>query len=181
MAAQKRALDDSASTRKSKKSKTSSEEAKPATQAIKLVSEDVDFPRGGGTTFTPLEVKTIRAEAVKEANAELFEVGALMVYVLATIKTVSQDAQNDKSKKRKRKSEPGSSKKAVTAGDQGDKIRIEHLNYKVCLNILYPDTYLYLILAIKCRHENSGPSSIYIAPRSFNFIAKSIARSCPNH
>ena len=42
--------------------------------ATAVVSEELDFPRGGGTSFTPLEVKTIRAEAVREANEELFEV-----------------------------------------------------------------------------------------------------------
>jgi hypothetical protein len=78
MAALKRPLDDPSAARKSKKSKTSnttdvrSESAPQATS--KLASEEVDFPRGGGTSFTPLEVKAIRAEAVKEANAELFEV-----------------------------------------------------------------------------------------------------------
>ena len=47
---------------------------KTAQQASSLIAEDVDFPRGGGTSFTPLEVKAIRAEAVKEANEELFHV-----------------------------------------------------------------------------------------------------------
>ena len=47
---------------------------KPVQPASTLVSDEVDFPRGGGTSFTPLEVKAIRAEAVKEANEELFQV-----------------------------------------------------------------------------------------------------------
>jgi rRNA biogenesis protein RRP5 len=78
--AQKRALEDftTATTRKFKKSRitnqgTSKKEGS-SPSASKLVSQEVDFPRGGGTTFTPLEVKAIRAEAVKEANNELFEV-----------------------------------------------------------------------------------------------------------
>lgn len=78
MAAQKRALDDSSSTTKAKKSRTDSHKTdQPQAQQItsSLLTTDVDFPRGGGTSFTPLEVKAIRAEAVKEANAELFEVG----------------------------------------------------------------------------------------------------------
>ncbi|KAF7339807.1 rRNA biogenesis protein RRP5 [Mycena venus] len=73
----------------------------------------VDFPRGGGTSFTPLEVKAIRAEAVKEANAELFE---------------DAQAEAKQSKKRKRKSDAQSSTPA--AADKSDRIRIEHLNYK---------------------------------------------------
>lgn len=37
-------------------------------------SDEVDFPRGGGTSFTPAEVKTIRAEAQREANEDIFKV-----------------------------------------------------------------------------------------------------------
>ena len=64
----KRDLDEKSSQRKTKKIKLDNSQ-KPTVQA-----DDVDFPRGGGTTFTPLEVKTIRAEAVKEADNELYEV-----------------------------------------------------------------------------------------------------------
>ncbi|KAJ7107617.1 hypothetical protein C8R43DRAFT_199697 [Mycena crocata] len=109
MAALKRPLDDPSTARKSKKTKT--ENAPQA--ASKLVSDEVDFPRGGGTSFTALEVKAIRAEAVKEANAELFE---------------DAQAEAKQSKKRKRKSEVQPS--ASVAGEKGDRIRIEHLNYK---------------------------------------------------
>jgi rRNA biogenesis protein RRP5 len=72
MAAHKRALEDASSTPKPKKSKISNEAGR--NQQPVTTTEEVDFPRGGGTSFTPLEVKTIRAEAVKEANEELFEV-----------------------------------------------------------------------------------------------------------
>jgi len=37
-------------------------------------SNEVDFPRGGGTSFTPAEVKSIRAEAQREANKDIFKV-----------------------------------------------------------------------------------------------------------
>jgi len=37
-------------------------------------SDELDFPRGGGTSFTPAEVKTIRAEAQREANEDIFKV-----------------------------------------------------------------------------------------------------------
>lgn len=73
MAAHKRALEDTSSTQKLKKSKISKNEAGKNLQSA-TTTEEVDFPRGGGTSFTPLEVKTIRAEAVKEANEELFHV-----------------------------------------------------------------------------------------------------------
>jgi hypothetical protein len=36
--------------------------------------EEIDFPRGGGSSFTPLEQKAIRAEAIMEADAEIFKV-----------------------------------------------------------------------------------------------------------
>jgi rRNA biogenesis protein RRP5 len=67
----KRDLDEKSTQRKSKKIKLNNKDnsQKPTVQA-----DDVDFPRGGGTTFTPLEVKTLRAEAVKEADTELFGV-----------------------------------------------------------------------------------------------------------
>ena len=35
-----------------------------------LRPEEVDFPRGGGTSFTPVEYKTIRTEALKELKEE---------------------------------------------------------------------------------------------------------------
>jgi rRNA biogenesis protein RRP5 len=84
MVAQKRALDDSTTTHKAKKSKITDGEKPRAEKASKpatnLVTEEVDFPRGGGTSFTPLEVKAIRAEAIKEANEELFEAGFFYLY-----------------------------------------------------------------------------------------------------
>ncbi|KAH9486567.1 rRNA biogenesis protein rrp5 [Psilocybe cubensis] len=116
MAALKRTLDDSTSSRKPKKSRTESHQTKASSsqtsKTSSLLSTEVDFPRGGGTSFTPLEVKAIRAEAVKEANAELF-----------------QDVSNEKkSKKKKRKTDVESSK--AQPSESKDKIRIEHLNYK---------------------------------------------------
>lgn len=57
-----------------KANKKTDAEKKPALAASNQAPVEVDFPRGGGTTFTPLEVKTIRAEAHKEANEELFQV-----------------------------------------------------------------------------------------------------------
>jgi rRNA biogenesis protein RRP5 len=85
MSAQKRRLDDVSSSRKRKKAKgyaeNEGEEGKNGNDATTsaqkqpdLDKEAVDFPRGGGTTFTPLEVKAIRAEAVQEADQELFKV-----------------------------------------------------------------------------------------------------------
>lgn len=74
MAGQKRALDDSAASRTTKRPKKSSPDKSQTAASSNLVPDEVDFPRGGGTSFTPLEVKNIRAEAVKDADKELFEV-----------------------------------------------------------------------------------------------------------
>ncbi|KAF5385433.1 hypothetical protein D9757_005443 [Collybiopsis confluens] len=98
----KRSLDETPSTQKTKKPKTHSA---PAVSA--LTTDDVDFPRGGGTSFTPLEVKSIRAEAMKEANEHLF---------------------NEPPVTKKSKKEGGKSSHSVGKSDRA--ARIEHLNYK---------------------------------------------------
>ena len=86
MVGHKRRLDDGAFVQKSKKTKLSSEKSEkkthkgdsiPSTSAMTL--EEIDFPRGGGTTLTPLELKTVRAEAVREADQELFAVSGPIV------------------------------------------------------------------------------------------------------
>ncbi|KDR85384.1 hypothetical protein GALMADRAFT_234227 [Galerina marginata CBS 339.88] len=110
--APKRPLDDSSSSHKVKKSRTDTHKKDvPQLAKSSLLTTQTDFPRGGGTSFTPLEVKAIRAEAVKEANAELFE----------------DTTGGKKSKKRKRK-EAETTK--TRPSESNDKIRIEHLNYK---------------------------------------------------
>lgn len=82
MPVKKRGFDEkSSSTPKSKKVKLSENDDKPLQGAKEkalplqttsnLISEEIDFPRGGGTSFTPLEYKVIRAEALKEADEEV--------------------------------------------------------------------------------------------------------------
>ena len=76
-AGKKRVLEEASGTPKAKKTKVDKQPKKDKTaapQASALVPEEVDFPRGGGTSFTPLEVKAIRAEAAQEADQELFKV-----------------------------------------------------------------------------------------------------------
>jgi len=58
----------------SKSEKKHKPEAALPAQTPSGPSDEVDFPRGGGTSFTPAEVKTIRAEAQREANEEIFKV-----------------------------------------------------------------------------------------------------------
>ena len=104
MAAKKRQLEDTASVPKAKKTKVASEgkkekkEAKPEhipQPTAHIVPEETDFPRGGGTSFTPLEVKTIRAEAVKEANAELFTVRDLLVFCASRLHGMHRTHKNN--------------------------------------------------------------------------------------
>ena len=54
--------------------KRKSETIQVPVQTSSSPSGEVDFPRGGGTSFTPAEVKTIRAEAQREANEDIFKV-----------------------------------------------------------------------------------------------------------
>ncbi|KIM88562.1 hypothetical protein PILCRDRAFT_813517 [Piloderma croceum F 1598] len=113
----KRVLDEGSSTHRAKKVKLADKDknSKAKEQLIeapsKLTTEEVDFPRGGGSSFTPIEVKAIRAEALREADSELFE-----------------DVKQLKTKKRK----SGALSKAATNTpvDKRDQIRVEHLNYK---------------------------------------------------
>ena len=87
MVSKKRNLEDGTSP-KAKKSKLAAEAStdkkqktakakvradKPPETTSSIVPEEIDFPRGGGTTFTPQEVKAIRAEAMTEAD-DLFKV-----------------------------------------------------------------------------------------------------------
>ena len=58
--------------KKEKKAKAKAD--KPLQHTSNLVPEEIDFPRGGGTSYTPQEVKAIRAEAMEEAEEELFKV-----------------------------------------------------------------------------------------------------------
>ncbi|KAG6817708.1 hypothetical protein H0H87_004499 [Tephrocybe sp. NHM501043] len=115
MVAQKRALEESSTPHKSKKTKGA--DGQPSNSPLattSLTTEEVDFPRGGGTSFTPLEVKNIRAEGIKEANEELFE---------------DSQTQAKTAKQKKRKSEAKKTSGDAVA-DKNDQIRIEHLNYK---------------------------------------------------
>jgi rRNA biogenesis protein RRP5 len=68
--------------KKQKKVKAKVKADKPLETTSNIVPEEIDFPRGGGTTFTPQEVKAIRAEAKKEAD-DLFKVR--MQYIVSIL------------------------------------------------------------------------------------------------
>ncbi|KAL4069766.1 hypothetical protein V8B97DRAFT_2051647 [Scleroderma yunnanense] len=108
MAGHKRVLEDGSSVQKAKKVKTSS--GKDSLSGAPLATtEEIDFPRGGGTSLTALEVKEVRAEAVREADRELF----------STI-------QKPHAKQKKSSSDT----RTKSEGSRKDTIRVEHLNYK---------------------------------------------------
>lgn len=77
--ATKRTLEDAGEGTSPKKIKLSSKKRKSEAAPVPAQTssgpgDEVDFPRGGGTSFTPAEVKTIRAEAQREANEDIFRV-----------------------------------------------------------------------------------------------------------
>ncbi|KAH8119935.1 hypothetical protein DFH11DRAFT_1557375 [Phellopilus nigrolimitatus] len=105
-----------ASQRKRVKLSDTPEEGKQAPSVLR--PEEVDFPRGGGSSFTPVEYKAIRAEALKELNDE----------------DVFQDsgARNKGTRKGKKKANVGPTKKssAMQQTSKGTTVRVEQLNYK---------------------------------------------------
>ena len=90
MAGQKRALEDS-STRSVKKSKLAKDKTKdvsenPVELMSSLANEEIDFPRGGGTSLTAAEVKAIQAEATQEADNELLAVSSVILLDMSLMK-----------------------------------------------------------------------------------------------
>lgn len=60
--------------------------------------DEIDFPRGGGSSFTPLEQKAIRAEAIKEADEEIFKVRAARCGLITLILSTGAEPRCQKSK-----------------------------------------------------------------------------------
>ncbi|KAI6031571.1 hypothetical protein BKA83DRAFT_4202404 [Pisolithus microcarpus] len=113
MAGKKRALEGGASGRKAKKAKSSSGNPHEKSQGehsftgdSAMMAEEVDFPRGGGTSLTALEVKEIRAEAIKEADKGIL------------------------SKPKVKRKNSNSRLQLKPEGPKRESLRIEHLNYK---------------------------------------------------
>ncbi|KAI5124164.1 hypothetical protein M0805_000972 [Coniferiporia weirii] len=95
------------------------EEKKQVPAPSVLRPEEVDFPRGGGTSFTPVEYKAIKAEALKELNEEdVFKDSGMQRKIYE--------------KEKRKKDEVGPSKKGKALQQTGNSsvIRVEHLNYK---------------------------------------------------
>lgn len=74
-------------------------EAKTVAPAPTISAPDeIDFPRGGGSSFTLLEQKAIRAEAIKEADAEIFKVGRLQRGLITLMLSTGAESRCQKSK-----------------------------------------------------------------------------------
>lgn len=78
MAVEKRTREESGS-RPTKKVKTDDASSKKTSSAPRpvftssLVTEETDFPRGGGTSLTPFEYKGVREEGRREAEKDIAE------------------------------------------------------------------------------------------------------------
>jgi len=127
MAVPKRPLDEASSNHRYKKAKTANKGAKAEIPSA-LVADEVDFPRGGGTVFTPLEVKAIRAEAAKEADEALFKV---CIAQLSWTRTQGSLQETKEEKGHKKKSKNAAKKESTRSSERSELPRIEHLNYKV--------------------------------------------------
>ena len=147
--------------RKVKKASQKAEKPKPLQHTI--VPEEIDFPRGGGTSYTPQEVKTIRAEAIQEAEEELFKVRVLYPDVYALILRGSFQENAPKTKKARRKSDAKGKGKAVDDEDKKpNAIRIEHLNYKVrCRRPCVKANVTSFPIAHCCGDENTCANRLY--------------------
>ncbi len=112
-ASKKRAADSPAGNAKKARVDAPAPRAAPSFTSA-LQSEEVDFPRGGGTTLTPLEVKQVRAEGRAEADAE----GG---------KPKPRKISERHAKRLKKASGAGD---AARAERDKDTIRVEELSYK---------------------------------------------------
>ncbi|CAG8647448.1 11805_t:CDS:2, partial [Acaulospora colombiana] len=52
---------------------TSSRKEHSVAKSSLALSEEIDFPRGGGSSLTPLELKETRAEGIREADSQIFK------------------------------------------------------------------------------------------------------------
>lgn len=114
MATKKRSLEfKSAHGPQRKKAKVSASGETPADQTkttgIFNADDEVDFPRGGGSSFTPLEYKLIRAEAMKEADQDMlfkvcrsFSAHKLFTYPIHSGFRKTGEAREGQTKKRER-------------------------------------------------------------------------------
>lgn len=97
--------------------KTSDTTGKASGSSI-LVQDEIDFPRGGGSSYTPFEHKKLREEAIREADSQIFKESTSSL------------------KKNKKRSRDGKSKSGDLDEEDlqnKDSLRIQHLSYKKLL------------------------------------------------
>jgi rRNA biogenesis protein RRP5 len=85
MMAKKRVLEDAQVKKQVKRPRREQFDPKPVSL---LQQDDLDFPRGGGTSFTALEVKAIQAEGRKEADNDLFQVRFIFYIIFGLPDTI---------------------------------------------------------------------------------------------
>lgn len=85
-----------------------------------LKSEEVDFPRGGGSSLTAFETKQIRAEGQREADAEAAQQGDKK----------KKRQLSERHAKRLKKDEREAARAEARAERDKDTIRVEELSYK---------------------------------------------------
>ncbi|EJT49659.1 rRNA processing-related protein [Trichosporon asahii var. asahii CBS 2479] len=98
-----------------KKPRTEARPAPAFTSALQ--SEEVDFPRGGGTSLTALEVKQTRAEGARQADAEMG-------------KTFKKKKLSTRQMQKAKKEKATAESDAAKAERDKDTIRVEELSYK---------------------------------------------------
>lgn len=98
-----------------KKPRTEARPAPAFTSALQ--SEEVDFPRGGGTSLTALEVKQTRAEGARQADAEMG-------------KPLRKKKLSTRQMQKARKDKATADSDAARAERDKDTIRVEELSYK---------------------------------------------------
>lgn len=94
-----------------------------APKISRVREEEVAFPRGGASVLTPLEHKQIQIEATRDV---LFEQGTKSLRVAdEDVEVASHGARQQKSKKKGKQG-------IEVVESEGDSVKIEGLNYKVC-------------------------------------------------
>lgn len=111
-----------------------------------LKEEEPIFPRGGGSILTPLEQKQIQLEAKADARREEeFDTGSKV----------------QKKKKRQASLKKGD-KKGGKAAEEEDSVKVESLNFKVCIALHW----MLVLPANLSRNWSRAPSSSDKSPES---------------
>lgn len=102
-----------------KKSEKPARPVVPPTFTSSLLTDEVDFPRGGGTSLTPFETKQSIQEGRREADLEVKK-----------DRLIKKPSSATSRKAQAARKEQGEKLKSIRAERDKDTIRVEHLNYK---------------------------------------------------